>query len=126
MFTVLIVDGSTEEQRMLSRLVEAQGWCALGASRGQEALDIVKRGLAQLVLVEVELEDMDGFEVCRRIRKLSTVPVIMVTRRRGEADMLRGFACGADDYVVKPYSPLELAARMRAVVKRSEGGHSKR
>lgn len=119
--TVLIVDGSAEQRRMLAYLVREQGWLVREASTGQTALDMVEKGPPHLVLLEVELGDMDGFEVCRCLRRFSNVPVIMLTSRRGEVEMVRGLDCGADDCVVKPYSPADLVARMRAVMQRSLG-----
>lgn len=86
---------------------------------GEAAIDIIRRQLADLVILEAALPDMDGFNVCRRIREFSTVPIIIVTSRRTEGDRVTGLTCGADDYVVKPYSPRELTARMHAVLKRS-------
>jgi len=102
-------------------VVQAQGWRVAETRYGEAAIDIVRKQLADLVLLEVELPDVDGFGVCRRIREFSAVPIIMVTSRHTERDKVTGLACGADDYVVKPYAPSELAARMRAVVKRSRG-----
>ncbi|MEW6143033.1 MAG: response regulator transcription factor [Chloroflexota bacterium] len=119
--TVLIVDGSASERRMLSYVVRAQGWRVVETAYGQAAVDMVRSQSPGLVLLEAALPDMDGLGVCRCIREFSVVPIIMVTSRRAESDKVTGLACGADDYVVKPYSPSELAARMRAVVKRSGG-----
>lgn len=119
LLTILLVDGNASERWVLSQVVRAQGWHVVEASSGEAAIDMVKEQLVSLVLLEVALPDMNGFEVCRRIRKFSSVPVIMVTAIKTESDRVAGLASGADDYVVKPYSPKELVARMLAVLRRS-------
>jgi DNA-binding response OmpR family regulator len=119
LLTILLVDGNASERWVLSQVVRAQGWHVVEASSGEAAIDMVKERLVSLVLLEVALPDMNGFEVCRRIRKFSSVPVIMVTAIKTESDRVAGLASGADDYVVKPYSPKELVARMLAVLRRS-------
>jgi len=117
LLTILLVDGNASERWVLSQVVRAQGWHVVEASSGEAAIDMVKEQLVSLVLLEVALPDMNGFEVCRRIRKFSSVPVIMVTAIKTESDRVAGLASGADDYVVKPYSPKELVARMLAVLR---------
>jgi len=119
LLTILLVDGNASERWVLSQVVRAQGWHVVEASSGEAVIDMVKEQLVSLVLLEVALPDMNGFEVCRRIRKFSSVPVIMVTAIKTESDRVAGLASGADDYVVKPYSPKELVARMLAVLRRS-------
>ena len=119
LLTILLVDGNASERWVLSQVVRAQGWHVVEASSGEAAIDMVKEQLVSLVLLEVALPDMNGFEVCRCIRKFSSVPVIMVTAIKTESDRVAGLASGADDYVVKPYSPKELVARMLAVLRRS-------
>jgi len=119
LLTVLIVEGNASERRVLSQVVRMQGWHVVEASNGKTAIAMVENRLPNLVLLEAALPDMDGFEVCRRIRKFSSVPVIMVTASHTETEKVAGLASGADDYVVKPYSPKELTARMLAVLRRS-------
>jgi len=89
------------------------------ASTGEDALLAVRTELPDLVLLDVSLPDLDGFEVLQRLRAVSSVPVIMVTVRAEEADRIRGLSLGADDYVSKPFSPAELAARVKAVLRRT-------
>jgi len=89
------------------------------ASTGEDALLAVRTELPDLVLLDVSLPDLDGFEVLQRLRAVSSVPVIMVTVRAEEADRIRGLNLGADDYVSKPFSPAELAARVKAVLRRT-------
>src|SRR5690606_16500127 len=92
-------------------------------SDGERALEHIAIGAPDLVLLDLLLPGvLDGFEVCRRIRTFSMVPVIMVTARAGEEDKLRGFEVGADDYIVKPFSAKELLARVHAVLRRSTVG----
>ena len=88
---------------------------------GEEALEMVKRKEYDMILLDVMLPKYDGFEVCRQIRDFSDVPVIMLTARGQEDDRVRGLEAGADDYVTKPFSPRELVARIRAVIRRKGG-----
>ena len=117
---ILAVD---DEPRMLDFIrvtLEATGFGVLEAVDGQEALERVREGLADLVLLDVGLPEMDGFETLKLIREISRVPVIMVTVRSDERDKIRGLELGADDYVTKPFSPGELGARIKAVLRRAE------
>lgn len=119
---ILAVD---DEPRMLDFIrvtLEATGFGVVEAADGHEALERVREGLADLVLLDVGLPEMDGFETLKLIREVSRVPVIMVTVRADERDKIRGLELGADDYVTKPFSPGELAARIKAVLRRSEMG----
>jgi two-component system KDP operon response regulator KdpE len=92
----------------------------LGASSGEEALDVVEREHPDIVLLDVGLPDVDGFEVLRRIRAFSDVPVVMLTARDDAMDKVKGLELGADDYVTKPFNHLELMARVKAVLRRLE------
>ena len=87
---------------------------------GEAALTAVADGSVRLVVLDLNLPDMDGVDVCRRIRARSAVPIVMLTARDDEADLLVGLGAGADDYIGKPFSPKELVARMKAVLRRSE------
>jgi DNA-binding response OmpR family regulator len=90
----------------------------LGAHTGEAALDAVERGRPDIVLLDIGLPDMDGFEVLRRVREFSDVPVVMLTARDDSMDKVKGLELGADDYVTKPFNHLELMARVRAVLRR--------
>jgi DNA-binding response OmpR family regulator len=90
----------------------------LGAGTGEAALDAVERGQPDIVLLDIGLPDMDGFEVLRRVREFSDVPVVMLTARDDSMDKVKGLELGADDYVTKPFNHLELMARVRAVLRR--------
>jgi DNA-binding response OmpR family regulator len=89
---------------------------------GQAALAAVADGSVRLVVLDLNLPDMDGVDVCRRIRARSSVPIVMLTARDDEGDLLVGLGAGADDYIGKPFSPKELVARMKAVLRRAEPG----
>lgn len=90
----------------------------LGASTGEQALDLVEREVPDIVLLDIGLPDIDGFEVLRRIREFADVPVVMLTARDDAMDKVKGLELGADDYVTKPFNHLELMARVRAVLRR--------
>ena len=118
---ILAVD---DEPRMVDFVrvsLERQGLLVLEARDGDEAQRRVREDLPDLVLLDVGLPDMDGFEVLEQLRQTSSVPIIMVTVRSGEQDKIRGLELGADDYVTKPFSPGELGARIKAVLRRAEG-----
>jgi two-component system KDP operon response regulator KdpE len=101
--------------------LEREGFHVIEALDGEESLQRLRDDLPDLVLLDVGLPEMDGFEVLKLIREVSRVPVIMVTVRSDEHDRIRGLELGADDYVTKPFSPAELAARIRAVLRRAGG-----
>ena len=118
---VLAVD---DEPRMLDFLrvsLQQHGLQLQEAQTGEEALQRVRSDLPDLVLLDVALPDIDGFDVLQRLRTVSSVPVIIVTIRSDESDRIRGLTLGADDYVTKPFSPGELAARIKAVLRRTAG-----
>ncbi|HSM37696.1 MAG TPA: response regulator transcription factor [Candidatus Limnocylindrales bacterium] len=118
MATVLLVDDDPKIRDLLRLYVEREGHRALFAADGEGALEIAMRSRPDLVLLDVMLPGLDGFEVCRRIRDASDVPILLLTARSGEGDKVIGLDMGADDYVVKPFSPRELMARVRALLRR--------
>lgn len=118
MATVLLVDDDPKIRDLLRLYVEREGHRALFAADGEAALDTALRARPDLVLLDVMLPGLDGFEVCRRIRDMSDVPILLLTARSGEGDKVVGLDMGADDYVVKPFSPRELMARVRALLRR--------
>jgi two-component system alkaline phosphatase synthesis response regulator PhoP len=118
MATVLLVDDDPKIRDLLRLYVEREGHRALFAADGESALELATRSRADLVVLDVMLPGLDGFEVCRRIRDQSDVPVLLLTARSGEGDKVIGLDMGADDYVVKPFSPRELMARVRALLRR--------
>lgn len=118
--TVLVVDDEPPVVRLVSQALAAAGYRVITASGGQTALDALALEQPDLVLLDILLpQGPDGYEVCRRLREFSTVPVIMLTAKVQEADLLRGFDAGADDYLRKPFSVKELLARVRAVMRRA-------
>jgi DNA-binding response OmpR family regulator len=114
-----------EDEESLASLVQAylvqEGFTVSSVTSGEAALARIEREPVRLVVLDLNLPDMDGLDVCRRIRARSTVPVVMLTARYEEADRLAGLGAGADDYIGKPFSPRELVARMKAVLRRAEG-----
>jgi two-component system KDP operon response regulator KdpE len=117
---ILIVDDEPKLVRLVSQVLKAVGFHVVAASNGQQALEMVALEQPDLVLLDIVLNPgIDGHEVCRRLREFSDLPVIMLTAKAQEADVLRGFDAGADDYLTKPFSAKELVARVRAVLKRS-------
>jgi DNA-binding response OmpR family regulator len=116
---VLVVDDDPLLVRLVRTHLDKAGYRVLTAANGEEALEIAATEMPDLVLLDLMLPKLDGFEVCRRIREFSLVPVIMLTARGEPVDRLRGFEMGADDYVAKPFVPAELVARVRAVLRRS-------
>ncbi|MEO8511433.1 MAG: response regulator, partial [Chloroflexota bacterium] len=114
MATVLLVDDDAKIRELLRLYVERDGHRAIFAADGEAALEMALRDRPDLILLDVMLPGIDGFEVCRRIRDASDVPILLLTARSGEGDTVIGLDIGADDYVVKPFSPRELMARVRA------------
>ncbi|MEU8348568.1 MULTISPECIES: response regulator transcription factor [Streptomyces] len=118
---ILVVDDEPKIRMTLRGYLEADGFEVLEAPDGPSALAAVARERPDLVVLDVMLPGLDGFEVLRRIRAAGQVPVILLTARAEEVDRVIGFTAGSDDYVTKPFSPRELALRARAVLRRAEG-----
>jgi two-component system response regulator ResD len=121
--TVLVVDDEPIVRDVVIRYLERDGYRTMAAATGDDARALLERESADLVVLDVMLPGTDGLELCRWIRSRSAVPVIMLTARGDEADRIVGLELGADDYVTKPFSPRELAARVRTVLRRS-GPHA--
>jgi two-component system, OmpR family, KDP operon response regulator KdpE len=117
--TVLVVDDEPRLVDVLRMDLEMEHYRVLEASNGLEALERLKKDLPDLVLLDVMMPEMDGFETLRRIREVSNIPVIMVTVRNEESDRIRGLEIGADDYITKPYNLRELQTRIKAVLRRT-------
>lgn len=116
---VLVVDDEPEIRRVLRGYLEAEGFRVVEAATGADAVDRVRREEPAVVLLDVMLPDLDGLEALRRIRTFSQVFVLLVTARTEEIDKLVGLGVGADDYITKPFSPREVTARVKAVLRRS-------
>jgi len=120
---ILVVDDEPRLVRLVSEVLKAVGYSVLSAASGERALELVATEQPALVLLDIVLSaegGIDGYEVCRRMREFSDVPVIMLTAKALEADLLRGFDVGADDYITKPFSAKELLVRVRAVLRRAQ------
>jgi two-component system KDP operon response regulator KdpE len=117
---VLVVDDEPHLVRAVRMYLELQGYTVFGAHSGEEALDAVREKLPDLIILDVMMPGTDGFETLQVLRRLSDVPVIMLTARGEEDHKVRGLALGADDYVTKPFSQRELLARVQAVLRRAE------
>ena len=119
---ILVVDDEPKLVRLVREILTAVHYQVLAACSGMNALESIATEQPDLVLLDLILPgEMDGYEVARRVREFSDVPIIMLTAKVREADILRGFEIGADDYITKPFSAKELLARIRAVLKRSKG-----
>ncbi len=116
---VLVVDDDVTLLRFLKEYLQLEGYKVVTANRGPKGLRTFYQERPDLVVLDVMMPGMDGWEVCARVRELSDTPIIMLTAKTSEADKLRGFKLGVDDYITKPFSLEELAARMRAVLSRT-------
>src|SRR5579864_1029822 len=116
---ILIVDDEPGIIRLIAMYLEREGFQTVGARTGGEALDALRRSTPALVVLDIMLPDIDGWEVCREIRRSSDVPIIMLTAREGDEDKIVGLELGADDYVTKPFVPREIVARVKAILRRA-------
>jgi DNA-binding response OmpR family regulator len=121
MQTVLIVDDEPRIAEIAGDYLRHAGFDVLIAATGTKALERARATRPALVVLDLRLPDMDGIRVARELRQISDVPIVMLTARAEESDRLLGLDAGADDYIVKPFSPRELVARVRAVLRRSSG-----
>ncbi len=118
---LMLVEDDDAIGRLVKQYLEQQaGWRVLWLRTGEEAVAELRRHPVRLIVLDVGLPGIDGFEVCRRVRGQSNVPIVMLTARDEEPDRVVGFELGADDYVPKPFSPRELEARIRAILRRAE------
>jgi DNA-binding response OmpR family regulator len=124
--SILVVDDEERMARFIRLNLEHDGFQVTEAYRGMKAIQALRDDLPDLIILDVMLPDIDGFEVLRMIREISQVPVIMLTAKGEEDDRVRGLELGADDYITKPFSPRELVSRVRAVLRRTEAAGSSR
>ena len=123
--TVLIVDDDTSDRNMLYKVIRGAGMDAMTAVGGDQALETVRQHPVDLILMEINLQGMDGFQLIETLRGRGIrTPVIIVSSRREDYDTLYGLDIGADDYVTKPFNPVVLAAKAKALIRRSRGGLS--
>ncbi len=117
---ILVVDDEERMLRFIRLNLEHDGFQVIEAVKGHEALDKMRTDMPDMILLDVMLPDLDGFEVLKMVREISNIPVIMLTAKGEEDDRVRGLELGADDYVTKPFSPRELVSRVKAVLRRVE------
>lgn len=119
MYKILVVDDEVNIRRVVREYAEFEGYEVAEAENGMEAVEMVKSEDFDLIVMDIMMPKLDGFSTCKEIKKYKTIPVIMLSARGEEYDKLFGFELGIDDYVVKPFSPKELMARIKAVLKRN-------
>ena len=117
---ILVVDDELSIRQILETRLSIRGYTVILAANGEEALDLFRKEQPNLVILDIMLPKIDGYEVCSEIRKESPVPIIMLTALGDISDRVMGLELGADDYVMKPFSPKELEARIRSVLRRTE------
>ncbi len=117
--TVLVVDDDPKIVKLLRLYLEREGFGVIIAHDGQAAIDVIGRTHPNLIILDLMLPHMDGIEVCRRVRASSDVPILMLTAKVDEVDKLLGLSLGSDDYVTKPFSPREVVARVKAILRRA-------
>ncbi len=129
MTRVLVVDDDREIVRVLRAYLEQEGFTVLTAYDGESALHVIRRERPDLIVLDIMLPHRDGWEITRTVRRdehLAPIPIIMLTARVDDTDKIVGLELGADDYVTKPFNPREVVARVRAVLRRAQGGSSPR
>jgi two-component system, OmpR family, response regulator len=119
--TVVVVEDETNIAELVSMYLERDGFRVRIAGTGEAGMEAIEKHRPRLVLLDVGLPDVDGLELCKRIRASSSVPVIFLTARDSEVDRVVGLELGGDDYITKPFSPAELVARVKAVLRRADG-----
>jgi DNA-binding response OmpR family regulator len=115
---ILTVEDDERIRTAVKLALEDEGWIVDEADNGEDALELFSRNPTDVVLIDIMLPGIDGFEVCRSIRRTSDVPIVMVTARADTHDVVAGLEAGADDYLTKPFAPKELSARIRALLRR--------
>ena len=119
--TILVVEDESQLNKMIRDYLETLGWAAFGAETGVEALELFRTESPDFILLDIMIPGLDGLDVMRRVREKSDVPIILITAMAEEADKLIGLELGADDYITKPFSLKEMAARIRTVMRRVKG-----
>jgi DNA-binding response OmpR family regulator len=122
LYPILVVEDDLKIARIVKIYLEGAGFRVVHVEQGKKAIDAVNREKPMLVILDLMLPDMSGEELCLQLKELADIPIIMLTAKASEEERIAGFALGADDYVVKPFSPRELVFRVKAVLKRFEKG----
>lgn len=117
---ILVVDDEPNLLRLVTAYLDQEGYQVKGVDAGLKALELFLSWKPHLVVLDLMLPDLSGEEICQRIRQQSDIPILMLTAKSGEQHLLEGFAIGADDYVTKPFSPKEVVARVRTLIRRSQ------
>lgn len=117
---VLIVEDDPNTSSLVETYLQREGFTTIAAFDGEQALELARRHNPGFVILDIMLPKMDGWEICRQLRMVSDVPILMLTAREEEIDRVLGLSLGADDYVVKPFSPRELVARVKAILRRTQ------
>lgn len=117
---ILVVDDEARMRRFIRMNMELEGYQIIEAENGLKALEQVRQHTPELIIMDVMMPEMDGFETLKLLREISTVPVVLLTVKSDEEDIIRGLTLGADDYITKPFSPRELVTRVTAVLRRAE------
>ena len=120
MARILICDDEPNIVTMISRYAEREGWDFMTASDGRQAIEVCQKSAFDVIIMDIMMPDTDGFTACKKIREFSDTPIIMLSARGTEYDKLFGFEVGVDDYVTKPFSPMELMARIKVALKRRQ------
>jgi len=118
---ILVVDDDNRIRLLLTSILETRGYTVLVASNGEEGLDVFRQSAPDLVILDIMMPIMDGLTCAKEIRKESDCPILMLTAKGEEYDEVEGLDCGADDYVIKPFTPMVLTARIEALLRRSHG-----
>ena len=119
LYKLLLIDDSEEIQKLVGLFLEREGYEMIRASNGKAGLRQLAMHRPDLVILDIMMPEVDGWETCRRMREVSNVPIIMLTARSQEADIVRGLELGADDYITKPFDPAELKARIQSLLRRT-------
>lgn len=117
--TILIVDDERNMRDLIKIYLQRQGWAVIEASSGLEALDIISRETIHLVILDIMMPELNGWQVCERIRETSNIPILLLTARNTTKDKIHGLNLGADDYLTKPFEMEELVARVQAILRRA-------
>ena len=120
-YKILIIDDDKDILTIISDMLSGYGYDVTTATTADEAFELLSKGSYHLLLLDINLPDSDGFEICKQLREVSTVPVIFASARTSEDDRVRGYSIGGDDYLPKPYSMKELLVRVQALIRRTYG-----
>lgn len=116
---ILVVDDEKEIRNLIEIYLKNEGYTVLKASNGEEALEVLAKEEVQLMILDIMMPKMDGMEVCRRVREHLNIPILMLSAKSEDMDKIAGIMTGADDYLTKPFNPLELSVRVKALLRRA-------